>query len=147
MVLYQIPSLDPGRTVAVGWDPERGGYVARVDGAARAAVGGRPPVAWFGTDAERLRTVCDLRRAIRGYALIRADVLAALEADRASGAPPARPAVLAAGPLRAAGAAASRNGHPAPPADRSLRAVLLAVLALLVAAVAVAVVQAIWPNP
>jgi hypothetical protein len=147
MVLYQIPSLDPGRAVAVGWDPRRGGYVARVDGA---GAGDSRVVTWVGTRHPRLRTVWELQRAIRGYAVIRADVLAALEADQASGDGAAAAAVLTSGPLGAA-AGGARNGHPAPPPERRggrpLRTVLLAVLALVVAAVAVVVLQAVWPGP
>jgi hypothetical protein len=129
VVLYQIPSLDPELTVTVGWDPARGGYVARVDGNGH---GDRAP-AWFGTGDGRLRTVCDLQRAIRQYAVIRPEVRAALEADQV-------PAPAQAGP---------RNGHPAAPPRRDgrpLRALLLTLLALLAIALAVALLQAVWPG-
>jgi hypothetical protein len=130
MVLYRIPSLDPALAVTVGWDPELASFVARVDGVAPAPR--RDPedgvVAWFGTRSAELAIVADLQQAIRGYALIRPDVRAALEVDQAAG----------------------RNGDRPPPRPEPRRpagvGLLAVVLLVLVVAVAVAVL-ALWPTP
>jgi hypothetical protein len=84
MVLYQIPSLAPELTVAVGWDAALASFVARVDHAGRDGADGRPAL-WFGAHQGEIPTVCELQRAIGRYAVIRADVHAALEADQAAG--------------------------------------------------------------
>jgi hypothetical protein len=97
MNLYQIPGLDPELTVLVGWDATLASYVAQVEGLRGAGTLHDPDlrlVAWFGSHQGELGTVDDLQDAICEYAVVRSDIRAALEADRAA------PAVMASAPLR-----------------------------------------------
>lgn len=101
MVVYQIPSLDPELTVAVGWEPLLGSFVGRVEGVPTGALldPDRRVVAWFGSRQGELHTVEDLQDAIGEYAVLRSDIRAALEADRA-GCTDEPPSTVAAAPLR-----------------------------------------------
>jgi hypothetical protein len=100
MALYQIPSLDPELTVAVGWEPLLGSFIARVEGLPSGTLldPDCPVVAWFGSRQGELPTVEDLQDAIGDYAVLGDEIRAALEADRADS-PDRPPSTMAAGPL------------------------------------------------
>jgi hypothetical protein len=84
MVLYQIPSLDPELTVAVGWESVLASFVGRVEGVptGMSPDPNRPTVTWFGSRQGELRAVQDLQEAIGEYAVLGSDIRMALEADR-----------------------------------------------------------------
>jgi hypothetical protein len=132
MVWYLVPSLDPELLVAVGWEPELGSYVARVEGVPTRALldPDRPTVAWFGSRQGELQTVEDLQVAIGEYAVLGRDVRAALAADRAGRADqPGSPAGL--GGLQLVTSNGSPKVQDQRSADGSMRRVLVG-LALLV---------------
>jgi hypothetical protein len=145
MNLYQIPGLDPELTVLVGWDATLTSYVAQVEGLRGAGTVNDPDlrlVAWFGSHQGELGTVDDLQDAIGEYAVVRSDIRAALEADRAT------PAVLASAPLRLASAtgkpeAAGQARDPSPGRARRDRALMVGVAVVGAILVVIAAIAAI----
>lgn len=81
MSRYTTPTLQPGQTCVVGWDPPLGTFFAQVHACPAAR---RPPrlLLWVGTDIEDIRTVQELAQALAPYANLPANLQRQLEADR-----------------------------------------------------------------
>jgi hypothetical protein len=146
MVLYQIRSLDPELTVAVGWEPLLGSFVGRVEGVPSGALvdPDRLVVAWFGSRQGELRTVEDLQDAIGDYAVLRREIRAALEADQLASAdrPPSTVAAASLGLVTSNSRSdAEQPQTPDPSTGRALLDLALMVgLVLLMAIITVVVV-------
>lgn len=81
MSRYPTPTIQPGQTCVVGWDPPLGTFFAQVHACPTAKRRTRL-LLWVGTDIEEIRTVEELAQALAPYANLPANLQRQLEADR-----------------------------------------------------------------